>query len=143
MTKRELIALAVRAGLGREDDLAHAGETLRNLSSGKTYVAKSGGSQVLGEGRGLQAIAKACPSITPNVHVCEQSEAGTSFMISDFVDLGRTNSTSMQTLAQKMANEMHNPAKHAEQSKFGFDVPTHCGATEQDNAWESVKATCR
>ena len=137
MGKKDLIALAVRAGLGETAGLSHAGEYLRNSKTGKQYIAKTGGKQTYGEGLGLQKISEACSSIVPRVYACEEMEDGTSCFISDYIDLGRSDRSSMQKLAERMANEMHNPTKHESQSKFGFPVPTHCGDTEQDNTWES------
>lgn len=143
MSKRDLIAFAVKLGLGEAADLHHAGEHLRNVKTGKQYIAKTGGKQVYGEGRGLQAISSACPSIVPQVYACEESEDayGGSILISDYISLGRSDRASMQILAEKMANEMHNPAKHTGQRQFGFEVTTHCGDTAQKAGWELVCAT--
>ncbi|KAA1106703.1 hypothetical protein PGTUg99_009879 [Puccinia graminis f. sp. tritici] len=43
-----------------------------------------------------------------------------------------------RSLARQLAS-MHdptNPASQAPNGMYGFDVPTHCGETEQDNTWE-------
>ena len=137
MGKSDLIAIAVRAGLGEEADFSHVGEHLQNVKTGDRYIAKAGGKQVYGEGLGLQKIASACPTIAPRVYVCEKADDGSSHFISDYVDLGRSDRASMKALAEKMASEMHNPSKQEDQQQFGFPVPTHCGVTEQDNTWES------
>ena len=83
-------------------------------------------------------------------------------ILSDFLDMGvRMTAEGQRELARGLAR-MHRPLDGvgrqldaemrrqnglpstiggALQGKFGFSVPTHCGVTEQDNAWEDDWAT--
>ncbi|KAA1072256.1 hypothetical protein PGT21_031205 [Puccinia graminis f. sp. tritici] len=59
-------------------------------------------------------------------------------MISEYFDLSHMDSKLERSLARQLAR-MHdptNPASQAPNGMYGFDVPTHCGETEQDNTWE-------
>ncbi|KAK0721923.1 Fructosamine/Ketosamine-3-kinase [Lasiosphaeria miniovina] len=62
------------------------------------------------------------------------SSAGKFFLVTDFLDLGSSApGGSGLSLAAKLAKLYTTPAPT---SKFGFPVPTCCGATEQDNSWK-------
>ena len=135
----ETIEAAVAAGLGARKDFLASAERLENSKDGKRYFAKnqSNAAQLLGEAEGLRRIAQAAPGLAPQIHVAERSADGKrALFISDYISLGTTSSSSMQTLARRMASELHNPEKHTEIKKYGFPIPTHCGNTEQDNTWE-------
>ena len=134
-----LVDEAIKAGLGdSKNDFELSGEWLTNRKTGKQYIAKSGNAQVYGEGLGLKRMDEASRGIAPQIHALEQSSEG-GWFISDYISLGRSSTSSKKRLAVKLANELHNPKNHTGVKKFGFDVPTHCGVTEQDNTWEWVE----
>lgn len=60
-------------------------------------------------------------------------------MISEYFDLSYMSSKFERPLARRLAG-MHDPTRSTSRSPngmYGFDVPTHCGDTEQDNQWEN------
>lgn len=141
MGHSELIEAAVRAGLGSAENLKIAGDKLTNAQTGKTYIAKlaSGNtSQLIGEAEGLKRMWETSPGLVPKLHIKEELDNGKrALFISDYINIGSMGAATMARLAEKMANELHNPDKQLKDVKgFGFPVPTHCGATEQDNTWE-------
>lgn len=134
-----IVEAAIKAGLGNQNDFTICGDHLDNSKTGKRYFAKSqtNVSQLLGEAEGLKRISLAAPGLAPRIHVAEVTDHGKrALFISDYITLGNTSSSSTQSLARKMANELHNPEKHSMVKQYGFPVPTHCGNTEQDNTWE-------
>lgn len=114
-----------------------------NTDTGKTYIAKLASTnvvQLLGEAEGLRRMYKTSPGLVPKLHIVEQLDNGNNckaLFISDYIELGSLDGKATTKLAEKMANELHNPEKQlSDVEGFGFPVPTHCGATEQDNTWE-------
>lgn len=117
-------------------------------SRGRRYFAKTGygaaaAAQMRGEARGLVAMARTAPGLAPEFIVsCSTSKSDSKeqcAMLSQYFDLGRGGD--QRELARRIA-QMHTPLSKL-QSKgdqeplgYGFPVPTHCGATEQDNTWE-------
>lgn len=143
MTDALLSDAAVRAGLATSaNDLRLSGNTLSNTTNGRRYFAKadSNVSQILGEAEGLSRMQKASPGICPELYMAEKVKDGNGLdkavFISDYVDLGSSSTQSLRHLAEKMADELHNPENHQAVKMYGFPVPTHCGVTEQDNSWE-------
>lgn len=141
MPSPELVEAAVRAGLGSAQSFRSTGDKLVNTETGKTYIAKlaSGNvGQLLGEAEGLRRMGQTSPGLVPRLHAVETLDGGNkALFISDYIDLGGKGGSAMTRLAEKMANELHNPDKQLKDVKgFGFPVPTHCGVTEQDNTWE-------
>lgn len=136
----ELLEAAVRAGLGAStDDFTASGDRLTNSRTNRTYFAKQGRNvaQILGEAEGLRLMAQASPGLVPSIYLAEESKDGrTALFLSEYINLGRSTSSSMSKLAEKMANELHNPEAHVGVAGFGFARPTHCGVTKQDNTWE-------
>ncbi|CAD6885822.1 unnamed protein product [Tilletia controversa] len=119
--------------------------------SGKLLFGKvaSPAEQVLGEAASLQALRTACEQAGLNEEECivprvygsgtvdtdkdgrRRSEA---YLITDYLSLSsRVDSSGQATLGRRLAL-MHSasPPEH----RYGFDVPTHCGVTEQDNTYE-------
>ncbi|EPQ30104.1 uncharacterized protein PFL1_02221 [Pseudozyma flocculosa PF-1] len=98
--------------------------------------------QVVGEGQSLRAMKDAleqCPrgseSLVPAVHAAGVAADGKkAYLVTDYLDMnGRVGSRGQRLLGQRLAN-MHKFGGN-DRNLFGFDVPTHCGATEQDNTW--------
>ena len=105
--------------------------------TGEQFFTKTGRDvrQMRGEVESLRAMAKNCPSVVPKVFGFEVAhdgnEAGT---VSQFFDLSSfRRSETQQELGRRVA-ALHHSEKGVK--KYGFAVPTHCGLTEQDNAWE-------
>ncbi|KAN0060813.1 hypothetical protein ACQY0O_007472 [Thecaphora frezii] len=98
--------------------------------------------QVIGEGRSLRAMRSAlerCPedahTLVPEVHATGVAEGGKkAYLVTDYLEMnGRVRSKGQKLLGERLAN-MHKEGR-SENGLFGFDVPTHCGVTEQDNTW--------
>lgn len=101
--------------------------------------------QVLGEAASLNAMQNAFTAagldvdknqgLTPRVHTFgETSDGKRAWLVTDYSDFsGGLSSATQKQLGKKLAL-MH---KHgvSPNGQFGFDRPTHCGATEQDNTW--------
>lgn len=113
-------------------------------SSGANYFAKIGKptehEQYRGEIESLKHIASAAPGICPNVLSSGSTADGRPYCISEYKDLHRLSSTSAQVLAKRLATEMHKHKSH--NSKFGFAVPTFCGATRLANGWYDTWDEC-
>ncbi|KAK9899576.1 Ketosamine-3-kinase [Cystobasidium minutum MCA 4210] len=94
--------------------------------------------QLIGEAEGLKRMWETSNGLVPKLHTFEKLDNGNkALFISDYINLGSMGGSAMTRLAEKMANELHNPEKQlADVKGFGFPVPTHCGVTEQDNTWE-------
>ncbi|EJD01488.1 fructosamine kinase PKL/CAK/FruK [Fomitiporia mediterranea MF3/22] len=113
-------------------------------SSGKRYYAKSGSSfeqeQYLGEAESLKHIGRAAPGLAPNVvHSGVDEDTGQPYLISDYLDIRRHDSVSLNRLATRLATELH--TCKSEQG-FGFNVPTFCGATKLQNGWYQTWEEC-
>ncbi|KAI5787214.1 Fructosamine/Ketosamine-3-kinase [Geopyxis carbonaria] len=91
------------------------------------------GEQLAGEAASLAAIADRVPALAPKpvAHGPLDETTNGYFLLTDFI----TPAGSDVELARKLG-ELHT-APGSEDGRFGFDVPTWCGATRQDNTWES------
>ena len=136
-------------------------------SSGKTYFAKVGSpkekEQYVGEAESLKAMALAAPDLVPSLlafgFVDENGEeeidgGGRSssddasgrlrpFFISEYKDMSPLTERSGAILGKRLATEMHgytSPSPNG--SRFGFGVPTFCGATRLRNGWYDTWESC-
>ncbi|PWY98188.1 hypothetical protein BCV70DRAFT_233135 [Testicularia cyperi] len=99
--------------------------------------------QVLGEGESLKAMRAAfltsgqtgTESLVPHVHACgEEADGRRAYLVTDWLELSPRIDRGAQRLLGKRLAYMHKNGTNKE-GKFGFHVPTHCGATKQDNTW--------
>lgn len=115
------------------------------LKTGKGPSAKT---MFAGEHMSLHSIHSVVPTLCPESYghgeFQDSSNAGLSFLVTDFLDLSSrstgSSSKSSQSLAQKLAKLHSTPApipKGHSKPQFGFPVPTCCGDTEQDNTFTS------
>jgi protein-ribulosamine 3-kinase len=141
-------------------------------SSGKTYFAKVGSpkekEQYVGEAESLKAMADAAPGLVPSLlafgFVDESGEeieidGGADpdasrlrpFFISEYKDMSPLTERSGAILGKRLATEMHgytSPNYGVEGGgtaggfKFGFGVPTFCGATRLRNGWYDTWESC-
>jgi len=113
------------------------GTIATQTQTGERFFAKTGRNvlQMQGEYESLRAMSKTAPTLVPRLIGLQVDESGTEAgMVSQYFDLSSSRQSSTQEeLARKLA-EMHKPQEGIE--KYGFDVPTHCGVTEQDKTWE-------
>jgi protein-ribulosamine 3-kinase len=111
-------------------------------SSGKKYFAKVGTpdekDQYIGEAESLNAMSIAAPGLSPRVLAYGETE-GRPYFLSEYKDIGRLSHTAAETLGKRLAEELH---KYRSTKGFGFDVPTYCGATRQENGWFKTWAEC-
>lgn len=111
-------------------------------SQGTRYFAKIGSAserdQYVGEGLSLNEINKAAPGIAPKVFVSGDSD-GQPYFLSEYLDYGHLTNKASGTLAKKLATELH---RYKSEKGFGFEVPTYCGATRQDNGWYETWEEC-
>jgi protein-ribulosamine 3-kinase len=112
-------------------------------SSGKNYFVKTGSSgereQYEGEAESLDALAKAAPGLVPKVLDWGEN-GGKPYFISEYMTLGPLTDEAGVKLAKRMADEMHR--FKSENGKFGFEVPTYCGATRMKNGWFDTWEEC-
>ena len=118
--------------------LTSSRNVVTNSQSGERFFAKTGRNvaQMRGETQSLRAMGRTASKLVPRVIGFEVDESGKEAgMVSQYFDLATFRSSgSQETLGKRLA-EMHKPAEEG-MGKYGFDVPTHCGVTEQDNRWE-------
>lgn len=93
-----------------------------------------------GEVASLLAMSKTSTGLVPEVLGFEVSPDGKeATMVTQWFDLSSARGGHTQRgLGSKLA-QMHMPPPEGTEGyegKYGFPVPTHCGATEQDNTWE-------
>lgn len=71
--------------------------------------------------------------LTPRVHTFGE-EDGKAWLVTDYSDFsGGLSSATQKTLGKKLAlMHLHGTSPNGQ---FGFDRPTHCGVTEQNNTW--------
>lgn len=121
-------------------------------SSGKAYFAKMGTKreieQYVGEAEALKAMEIAAPGIAPRLIECgivdeetadSAADVGRPFSVSEYKDMRSLTDASAKQLAKRLATEMHT---YKSTKGFGFDVPTFCGATKQDNGWYESWEKC-
>lgn len=107
-------------------------------SGGQKYYAKIGTpmetEQYIGEAESLEAINTAAPRLAPRVLSFGVYDTQRPYFISQYKDL-RSLSNSQEAitkLAHRLATELH---VYKSNKGFGFQVPTHCGATRLQNGW--------
>ncbi|PLW38614.1 hypothetical protein PCASD_08230 [Puccinia coronata f. sp. avenae] len=114
-------------------------EKVTDTVNARSYFVKTTGSaDTAGEAESLRVLAAAAPGFVPKPLGIFQHE-GQTVMISEYFDLSFLHSKLERSLARRLA-AMHDPANPAStppNGMYGFDVPTHCGETEQDNTWEN------
>ena len=131
-------------------------------SSGKTYFVKTGSprerKQYVGEAESLRAMALAAPGLVPSLlafgFVDENGEeiddddddaagggSGRPYFISEFKDLSPLTERSGAVLGKRLATEMHDYAS-PDGRRYGFGVPTFCGATRLRNGWYETWEGC-
>lgn len=133
-------------------------------SSGKRYFAKIGSSmsdidQYTGEAMSLKAMEKAAPGLSPRVlafgciHSAPLNELepssssstdvqrsiGQMYFLSEYRDIAPLTPEAADVLAKRLATELH---RYKSTIGFGFDIPTYCGATRQENGWYKSWADC-
>ena len=100
--------------------------------------------QMRGEAASLRAMAMtAPPGLIPRV-IGFKDVGGLGAMVSTYADRGGHRRDAQRKLGEAVAGMHSRPSSghedgevdHAYTGKYGFGVPTHCGATEQDNTWE-------
>jgi fructosamine-3-kinase len=89
--------------------------------------------QVIGEGESLKAMRKAFPStaetLVPRVYASgRDSTSGKAYLVTDWLNMTPRLRKKAQRLLGKRLACMHRNGS-SPNSKFGFHVPTHCGAT--------------
>lgn len=119
-----------------------SGFIITHSTTGKQYFTKTDRNvpQMLGEVASLLAMSKTSRGLVPEVLGFEVSPDGKeATMVTQWFDLSSARGGHTQRgLGSKLA-QMHMPPPEGTEGyegKYGFPVPTHCGATEQDNTWE-------
>lgn len=118
-------------------------------SSGNKYYAKLGNvaesDQYIGEAESLKAINDAAPGLVPRVFASgvikgdSNEDAGRPYFLSEYKDMGALSGKAAELLGKIIATELH----ASKSSKgYGFDVPTYCGATRQENGWFETWEEC-
>ncbi|KAI9570238.1 Fructosamine/Ketosamine-3-kinase [Boletus coccyginus] len=100
-------------------------------SAGSIYYAKLGNvaesDQYIGEAESLQAIHNAAPGLAPRLLACgvtsgdSNEVAGRPYLLSEYKDMGSLSENN---------------------NGYGFDIPTYCGATRQENGWFETWEEC-
>lgn len=116
---------------------------LLSTPTGQTYFVRTSTDipQITGEFRSLRALAQTCPEVVPEVYAFEVDSQWTeAAMVSQYYDLsgGSSRGDTQRELARRIA-KLHTVPPEASEGytgKYGFEVPTFCGVTEQDNTWE-------
>ena len=126
-------------------------------SSGKTYFAKAGSprerEQYVGEAESLRAMALAAPGLVPSLlafgfvdekgeEMTDREGEGSPFFISEYKHLTALTERSGETLGRRLATEMHGRATSPNDGRYGFEVPTFCGATRLRNGWYETWERC-
>ena len=103
--------------------------------------------QMTGEEASLRAMALTAPSnLVPRIHAFEvDTDKTAAAMITQYFDLGsrKGQAQTQRQLGQALAR-MHQVPPEGSQGhigRYGFEAPTFCGATKQDNTWEEDWAT--
>lgn len=125
------------AHIDAEDLSAGSGNIVQD-GAGKKYYARTSRdiAQVTGEYQSLCALAKSAPQgFIPRV-IGFSVDDTTGAMVTEYLEMGGRKDASVQKELGKKLAEMHSDTK-ASGGRFGFEVPTHCGITEQDNTWET------
>jgi len=132
-------------------------------SSGKTYFVKTDSpgvrEQYVGEAESLRAMALAAPGLVPSLlafgFVGESGEeidddadggrggrgGGRPYFISEYKNMSPLTERSGAVLGRRLATEMHNYTS-PDGRRYGFGVPTFCGATRLRNGWYDTWEGC-
>jgi len=90
----------------------------------------------MGEAESLRAMYAACPGICPRVFECSVDPTSQKpLFISEYKKIGSLNKNAAAVLGGMLA-DMHMKGQSSN-GKFGFEVPTYCGATKMRNGWHS------
>ncbi len=132
---------------------------------GRLLFAKlaSPADQVLGEAASLNAMSQALKAayeaegsptdgmesleswtMIPTVHAFGQPQGSTgkAYLVTDYKDMsGRLGRKEQRLLGRKLALMHKHTLRQSSEKRFGFDRPTHCGITEQDNTYEDKWST--
>lgn len=113
----------------------------------RTLMAKceSPVKNVIGEASSLEALQNACKAagmnieedegIVPRLHTFGEAPDGKrAYLVTDWVEAGSSGTAEYQRNLGKKFATMHTHGR-SPNGKFGFHVPTHCGATQMDNTW--------
>jgi protein-ribulosamine 3-kinase len=127
-------------------------------SSGRQYYFKTGSScdyeQWAGEATSLVAMRDAAPGIAPQLYAfglthksgeeldpdSVTSSEGVPYFLSAYSDHGSLSEPAAIALGKRLGSEMHR--YQSPNGKFGFEIPTYCGATRFSNGWYDSWAEC-
>ncbi|GJN88892.1 hypothetical protein Rhopal_001863-T1 [Rhodotorula paludigena] len=115
-----------------------SGDRISSSTSSQEYLYKTeragrAATQLVGEAQSLKAMNEACAEIAPRL-VGRGQHDGEEWMLSEWHQLSSIPKSEQARLGEMLA-QMH-LASTPEGQRFGFPVPTCCGATEQDNTPE-------
>lgn len=121
--------------------VSHSSSHIQSTSSNQSYYVKIGHErdkeQYAGETESLRAIDAACPGICPRVFESfVDPVSNRPIFISEYISLGPLNKDSAMALGRLLA-EMHQNGR-SPTGRFGFSIPTYCGATRMRNGWEDT-----
>ncbi|KIJ27365.1 hypothetical protein M422DRAFT_118533, partial [Sphaerobolus stellatus SS14] len=114
------------------------GNQVHSKTSNRSYFVKLGTvhetEQYIGEAESLRAMYAACPGICPKLFQCSVDEkTRNSIFVSEYKKIGALGKTEAAELGRMLA-DMHLNGKSSS-GKFGFEIPTFCGATRMNNGW--------
>nr|ODN95382.1 fructosamine kinase [Cryptococcus depauperatus CBS 7855] len=124
-------------------ELSPAANSITHMPTGNQYFTKTQQDvkQMRGEIAGLRAMSVTSKDLVPKLLGFEVDPTGKqATMVSQYFDLSSAKEEPIQRdLGRKLANMHSIPPTGTEgySGDYGFAVPTHCGATEQDNTWET------
>ncbi|CAJ0861730.1 11559_t:CDS:2, partial [Entrophospora sp. SA101] len=88
-----------------------------------------------GEMVALNTISSSVPDFAPKALHAGSFKDGGAFLVTTFINLKSSSSSKHDVLFAKKLALLH--STNSPDNRFGFPVVTMCGATEQDNTWES------
>nr|CAG8459691.1 13399_t:CDS:2 [Entrophospora candida] len=88
-----------------------------------------------GEMVALNTISSSVPDFAPKALHAASFKDGGAFLVTTFINLKSSSSSKHDVLFAKKLALLH--STNSPDNRFGFPVVTMCGATEQDNTWES------
>ncbi|GAA6013929.1 hypothetical protein JCM10207_000171 [Rhodosporidiobolus poonsookiae] len=112
------------------------GDRISSTSSEQGYLFKreaGAATQLVGEAESLRCMNEACADVAPTL-LGSGEDDGKKWMLSEWHDLSSIPSSEQECLAEYLAKMHLAPAPSGQ--RFGFSVPTCCGATQQDNTEE-------
>ncbi|BGP47598.1 hypothetical protein JCM10450v2_003463 [Rhodotorula kratochvilovae] len=116
---------------------SRSGDLVSSTSSDQRYLYKceaGTATQLVGEAASLSAMNEACAEVAPTLLGSGTDEQGRKWMLSEWHELSPIPSSQQARLAELVAQMHLAPVPPGQ--RFGFSVPTCCGATEQDNTEE-------